>query len=73
MVMLYREKRCVCVCGGGGVEESISERENVVDWIVRGYLRNVNGAIQQMEKIGYWFCLSPSLSFFLTLPICVQA
>jgi len=41
------------VCGGGGVEESISERENVVDWIVRGYLRNVNGAIQQMEKIGY--------------------
>lgn len=27
----------------------------------RGYLRNVNGAIQQLEKIGYWSRLPPSL------------
>lgn len=38
---------CLCVYGGVSME--------------RGYLRNVNGAIQQMEKIGYWSRLSPSL------------
>lgn len=33
------ERECVCVCRGVSME--------------RGYLRNVNGAIQQLEKIGY--------------------
>lgn len=49
MVILDRRRIEGCVCGRGW------EREREVGGfsVVRGYLRNVNGAIQQMEKIGY--------------------
>lgn len=64
-VNMFGRSEIALVLSDRGVCWAECERKGEREWgdsIVRGYLRNVNGAIWWMEKMEYWFCRSLSLS-----------